>query len=171
MAVLLAGLVFLGFNADRAASLDRLLALETGADMRVRAFPTVWSMVAEFFPAGSGLGSFDAVFRGREPLALLKPTYFNHAHNDWLELALETGVPGLALLGVAVAWWAVASWRAWRGGAPLARLGSAAVAMIMTASIVDYPARTPMIMAILVVAGCWLATLSSQRPGKPAGLS
>lgn len=169
MAILLAGLVFLGFNADRAASLDRLLALETGADMRVRAFPTVWSMTAEFFPAGSGLGSFDAVFRGREPLALLKPTYFNHAHNDWIELVLETGAIGLLLLGAGVAWWASASWRAWRDRAPLARLGSAIVALTMAASIVDYPARTPMIMAVLVVAACWLAAPSATRAGSANG--
>jgi O-antigen ligase len=169
VAIVLAGLVFLGFNADRAASLDRLLALETGADMRVRAFPTVWSMTAEFFPAGSGLGSFDAVFRGREPLALLKPTYFNHAHNDWLELVLETGAVGLLLLGAAVAWWASASWRAWRDRAPVARLGSGVVALIMAASIVDYPARTPMIMAVLVVAACWLAAPSAARAGGANG--
>lgn len=148
--------------AGRAVSIDRILAVDPEQDMRGRGLPTVLAMVREYFPLGSGLGGFDTMFRMHEPLALLKPTYFNHAHNDWLEIVLDAGLPGLLLLGAGIAWWAWASVRAWRAGAgthhALPKLGSAMLLLILIASAFDYPARTPMIMVIMVIAGIWLAS-------------
>lgn len=160
LAVLVLGMVALvwaGLASNRFRSIDRLLALETGADMRARALPIVLELVGRYFPTGAGLGAFDAVFRMAEPVSLLKPTYFNHAHDDWLEVVLETGLPGLLVLTGAVVWWGITSWRAWRAdGSRLARQGSAVILLVLLASIVDYPARTPMIMALLTAAACWL---------------
>lgn len=151
--------VFVAFVSNRATSISRLLASEEAQDMRGRALPTVIEMIQTYFPAGSGLGAFDPVFRIHEPQNLLKLTYFNHAHNDFLEVALDTGLPGLALMLAAIVWWGVATFRAWRGigAAMLPRLGSVILALIMVASVVDYPARTPMIMAVLIVAAWWLS--------------
>jgi O-antigen ligase len=125
--------------------------------MRGRALPTVLAMIAEYFPAGAGLGGFDPLFRMHEPFALLKTTYFNHAHNDWLEVVLDAGLPGLLVSVAALAWWLVGTIRAWRGGAVVARLGSAMLLLIMLASVIDYPARTPMMMATVVIAAVWLS--------------
>lgn len=163
----LGALVALSVAAGRAASVDRALTVELGQDMRNRSLPTVLAMIGAYLPFGAGLGGFDAVFRLHEPFGLLKPTYFNHAHNDFVEVVLDAGLPGAALLIAGVSWWLWASVRAWRGGgAPefmLARLGSAILLLVMLASIVDYPARTPMIMAVVVVAALWLGRISATR--------
>lgn len=165
--LLLATLVALSVAADRAVSIDRALALDPGQDMRNRGLPTVLAMVREYLPAGAGLGGFDGVFRLHEPLDLLKPTYFNHAHNDFIEIVLDAGVLGLALVLAALGWWLWMSVRAWRAGSGsafiLPKLGSALLLVILLASIVDYPARTPTIMAIVVIAGIWLS-----EAGRPA---
>lgn len=160
-------LVLVSVAADRAISIDRAFGVEPGRDMRSRGLPTVLAMVREYFPVGSGVGGFDPIFRMHEPFELLKLSYFNHAHNDWLEVVLDAGAPGLLLLLVFVIWWGWASVRAWRGSSgverALPRLGSAMILLVMAASAFDYPARTPMIMAVLVVAGLWLGW-GAQRP-------
>ncbi|UIJ44425.1 O-antigen ligase family protein [Sphingomonas cannabina] len=152
--------VLLSVAAGRAVSINRVFVADTGTDMRVRALPTVLAMVQEYFPFGAGLGTFDPVFRMHEPLGLLKPTYLNHVHNDWLEIVLDTGLAGLLLLLAAVGWWLWASVQAWwlrpDRHHPLPRLGSAMLLLIFVASIFDYPLRTPMMMAMAVIAGIWL---------------
>jgi O-antigen ligase len=148
--------VLVSFTVGRAASIDRLVVDDTGADMRSRGLPVVLAMIRAYFPFGSGLGSFDPIFRLHEPFSLLKPTYFNHAHDDFLEIVLTAGLPGLLLLTTAIAWWAWRSVAAWRGEAVLPRLGSATLLLILLASVVDYPARTPIIMAMATIAAIWL---------------
>lgn len=153
--------VLLSVAADRAVSIDRAMAMDAGQDMRRRGLPTVIEMIRIYFPVGSGLGGFDPLFRMHEPFALLKPTYFNHAHNDFLEILLDTGAAGLVLMAVGIGWWGWASFRVWRGkegrGLLTARLGSAMILLVLLASIFDYPARTPTIMALLVLAATWLS--------------
>lgn len=161
------GFVALAVLAGRAESINRVLALDTADDMRSRALPTVWAMIGTYFPFGSGLGGFDPLFRVHEPFALLKPTYFNHAHNDFLEIVLDAGVPGLLLLLAGIAWWGWASVSAWRSRATLSQLGSALILLVLIASAFDYPARTPTIMAMLSLAAVWLA---SGNTGTPDGL-
>jgi O-antigen ligase len=152
--------VLVSVAADRAVSIDRALAVDLGQDMRSRGLPTVLEMIRAYFPMGSGLGGFDTVFRIHEPFALLKPTYFNHAHNDFLEIVLDAGLPGALLLATALGWWIWASLRVWRGkreGWVAARTGSAILLLVLIASAFDYPARTPLIMALIVVAAVWLS--------------
>nr|WP_294811017.1 O-antigen ligase family protein [uncultured Sphingomonas sp.] len=153
--------VLVSVVAGRAVSIDRMVAMDQGQDMRMRGLPTVLAMIREYFPAGTGLGTFDPIFRLHEPTALLKPTYFNHAHNDFLEVVLTAGLPGLLLLVAALGWWAWASFRAWRtwgeGAEVLPKLGSTALLLVLFASVFDYPARTPTIMALVVIAAVWLA--------------
>lgn len=159
-------LVALSVAADRAISINRMLSVEMGQDMRQRGLPTVIAMVQTYFPMGAGLGSFDPMFRMHEPLALLKPTYFNHVHNDFIEILLDAGAPGLALLVAAIGWWFVASVRAWRAADMMPRVGSATVLLVLVASLFDYPARTPLIMVLIVVGGLWL-TSKSPPPALP----
>lgn len=149
--------VLLSIAAGRAVSIDRMLAINPEQDIRSRALPTILAMVGTYFPVGSGLGGFDTLFRIHEPFNLLKPTHFNHAHNDWLEIALDAGLPGILLLVGSMGWWAWASVRAWRaGGRDLAGPASAMLLLVFVASGFDYPARTPIIMVVMVIMAVWL---------------
>jgi len=163
--VVVATFLLFSVAADRAVSVDRLLATEVGQDMRSRGLPIVLKAIATYFPMGFGLGGFDPVFRLHEPFALLKPTYFNHAHNDFLEVMLDAGVAGSALLAVGLFWWFWASVQAWRYGDRLARLGSAILLLVIVASLSDYPARTPLIMAISTIAAVWLSNRQKRGDG------
>lgn len=159
--------VFIGITADRAVSINRLFDNDVGQDMRRRSLPVVWSMIVTYFPMGTGAGSFDPIFRLHEPFRLLKPTYFNHAHNDFLEVILDTGIFGLGLMLAALLWWVRAGWHTWRRGngseVILPKLGWAMLLLVIIASMFDYPARTPMMMAMIAVAGVWLSTSADSR--------
>lgn len=154
---LVAASVFLG----RATSVDRLATV--GGDMRSIGLPTVVEIIRAYFPFGVGVGGFDSAFRIFEPDDILQIFYFNHVHSDWLELALETGIVGIILMAFALVWWARASRKVWKrskSGSPsqiYARLGSAIILLVLLASVVDYPARTPLIMTFVAIAACWLA--------------
>lgn len=164
---LLASLVLVSVAADRAVSIQRGLSIDVEQDMRSRAFPTVWAMTRAAFPAGNGLGSFDPMFRIHESFTLLKPTYFNQAHNDLLGVVLDAGLPGLLLLVAGLGWWAWASVMAWRGSADrqsmLPQLGSSILLLVIVASAFDYPARTPLMMAMMVFAFVWLSGATSRN--------
>ncbi|WP_375291182.1 O-antigen ligase family protein [Qipengyuania sp.] len=153
------GAVVLSLFLGRAVAIDRALDLAVAEDLRSKAFPTIIDMLGHYFPAGTGFGTFDPVYRIGEPDALLQPLYFNHAHNDWLEVVLNGGLAGAVLLGGVLVWVVIATIKAWRRsgqGTGLARTGAIGLLLVMLASIPDYPARTPMIMAIIVIAGVWL---------------
>lgn len=157
--MLIAILVIVSFFADRAFSIERVHSLNAAEDLRLRAWPTVVQIAWSYFPIGAGLGSFDPIFRVDEPIELLNITFFNHAHNDFLQVLIEGGMFG-AFLGVAsIVWWSIMSVRAWQKGQTewLPRVGSSMLLLIFVASISDYPARTPVIIIIAVVAAVWLA--------------
>ncbi len=105
-------------------------------------------------PLGSGVGSFSRVYSLFEDRSQLDPTtYVNHAHNDYLEIALETGVPGLIVLLLFLVWWGRAAWRAWRvpDVSPYAQAASIASAAILVHSLVDFPLRTAAISAVFAM--------------------
>ena len=118
-----------------------------------------WPIVAEaasaYLPVGSGLGSFDPVYRSVEPLERLDSTFFNQAHNEYLEIWLETGWLGIGLLAAFLIWWARRSWTSWRRPpsteADLQRAASIAMLIIMLHSIVDYPMRTETIAVLFAL--------------------
>lgn len=163
VAIAAIAIIAISFYSGRAYSIDRMVSADIDGDMRNLGLPAVIEIAKAYFPFGVGVGGFDAAFRIVEPTEILQIYYFNHAHNDWLELVLESGVFGMAVAGAAIMWWGAASFKVWRRSRPICqatvngRFGSATLFLIMLASIVDYPARTPLIMAIAVIAACLLA--------------
>jgi O-antigen ligase len=124
-----------------------------------------------FMPLGSGVGTFRRVYALYEDHDRLDPTtYVNHAHNDYLELALETGVPGLVVLALFLWWWARMAWRAWRSreADPFARAASVASAAILLHSLVDFPLRTAAVSACFAMC---LVLLVRQKPAPAASKS
>jgi hypothetical protein len=154
----LLSVIGLSIVLGRAASVNRAFSLDVGDDLRARALPTVLRMVREYFPVGSGFGTFDPAYRIHEAEKLLDYSYFNHAHTDLIEVVLEGGVLSASLLAAGIFWWGFQSfgvWRAARRSSSLARAGSIILLLIVIASSTDYPARTPMIMALGVIAAVW----------------
>lgn len=70
-----------------------------------------------FDPAGSGLGSYREVYRLFESPSEVNSTFVNHAHNDYLELAVELGLPGVLLMILFLAWWGATAWQVGRSQA------------------------------------------------------
>ncbi len=64
-----------------------------------------------YLPVGSGLGSFDPVYRSVEPLERLDATFFNQAHNDYLEIWLETGWIGAGLTVFGILFESLGDWQ------------------------------------------------------------
>lgn len=110
-------------------------------------------LAAEFAPVGSGLGTYPRLYQQKEDPAKVDRWYVNHAHNDYLELAVETGVPGVLLVAAFLLWWAVAAGRMLRSPAAdqFALAGAIASAAILMHSVVDYPLRTSAISAVFAM--------------------
>lgn len=164
LAVLLAAVAL-----SRAEALQRLFANEgVAGELRVWGLPIFLQMAQDFFPFGSGLGTLDPLFRIYEPHHALQPAYVNHAHNDLIELLINGGVPALLLLVGLLLWWGRRSFAAFRPSpafslrTSLARLGSVIILMLLLASLVDYPLRTPLLSAFFAIAAGWLC---QARPG------
>jgi O-antigen ligase len=142
-------------------------------DNRLDFWPHVTGAGAHFWPVGSGIGTFLAAYEMYEPLEALRQLYVNHAHNDFLEIFLEAGAPGL-VLALAGTWeLGVMGWRAWRApphqamAATPARLASVVVALPIAHSLVDYPLRTVSISVLFALAA---AILASQDGAPGTGL-
>lgn len=163
------GLVFAAVVADRTVSIERLVSIDASQDMRGRALPKSIELTLVVFPYGAGIGAFESTFRSAEPFELLKPTYFNHAHNDLVEIVFDMGLSGLILAVAAIGWWAIRSVRqiSHRSSKAddIANLGSAILLLVLLASIFDYPARTPLVMAVMAIAVLWLDGSSQPRRG------
>lgn len=71
-------------------------------DGRYALLPDVVYTLQQYWPWGSGLGTFVPVFAPNENLDIAGAGYVNHAHNDFLEWLIETGLPGAIWLLVAV---------------------------------------------------------------------
>ena len=121
--------------------------------------------IGDHFPLGAGLGSFVRLYPRYEDPAAVGPEYVVHAHDDYLELALETGLPGM-LLTAAFLWWfvrrTVAVWRAPVAN-PIARAATIAVAALLAHSLVDYPLRTSAMAAVFALGVALLADPRSRR--------
>lgn len=129
---------------------------------RFENWPFVLQAANTYLPTGSGIGSFDAVFRSVEPLALLDATFFNQAHNEYLETWLEAGWLGAIVLIAFMVWFSRRSWTAWRTGPStqrdLQRAASIAIAVVLIHSIVDYPLRTETLATIFALMCALLET-------------
>lgn len=173
--ILLGAFVLIIFVSGRADAINRVLQLGAENDLRWRVTGDLIALVQHYFPAGTGFGSFDPIFRQQERFELLQLTYLNHAHNDFIEVLLDGGLPASLLMAAAFIWWMIATWTVWRRGPTQevlqGRLGSAIILLIALASAVDYPARTPLMMATLVLASlllCWGASMSGTAPRQTA---
>jgi O-antigen ligase len=126
-------------------------------------------------PFGSGFGTFVPVYEKFAPRTLLRTSYVNHAHDDWLELWLTGGAPAIVLAVGFLAWFAASTFRLWSSSPPeglvldlaLAQAASIAIALMLLHSVVDFPLRIPAVSVLFAMA---CAFLIPRRRMKKAGM-
>jgi O-antigen ligase len=138
---------------------------------RTEIYQRTSAAIADSFPVGTGLGSFQAIYRQYEDPAEVNRFFVNHAHSDPLEWLLETGLAGGLLLLAFLFWWFARSWRLWRGESPdlMARAATIASAAVLAHSLVDYPLRDPAIQALFALCLAFMAEPRSHHQAKSGG--
>ena len=124
---------------------------------------TSMQAVQQFGVAGSGIGSFRKVYQMFEDPERVNLTFVNHAHNDYAELAVESGLPGLVILLLFLWWWLMAVRSMARSPAAdhFAMAGAIGSAAVLVHSLVDFPLRTAGISAAF--AACLGLIILSRR--------
>lgn len=121
-------------------------------DTRWKILPATLEVLKKYAPFGSGLGTFERAYQVNEAPSDLIINTVNHAHNDWVELVLESGAPAgilLAMWILALIFWSVRSFKS--GFSLERRLEKAAVIalwLVTLHSLWDYPLRTIAISSI-----------------------
>lgn len=157
------GLVWL--LASGLASNDLMAKSGTAGISRGEFIANGLKLLRQFAPFGTGLGTFADIYPWYEDSNLVGITYVNHAHNDLLELLIETGLFGLVVLSLFLRWFAGKAWALWnasRAEQPVALASTLAISAVMAHSLVDYPLRTAA-MSSLIALCCILVT----RPAEP----
>jgi O-antigen ligase len=120
-----------------------------GTEDRARNLPVFARMIADLFPYGSGVGSFDGVFKAYEPAESLTFSYLNHAHNDYAQLLIEAGIAAVFGLALFALFWTRAALRLARADAEtpatdhaLNLFALAGTAAFLVHSMGDYPLRS-----------------------------
>ncbi|MGB5600186.1 MAG: O-antigen ligase family protein [Thiothrix litoralis] len=89
--------------------LNRFMQANPADDLRWYLFDTSLRGIQQFFPFGSGPGTFADIYRALQPLGQTGG-FVNNAHNDYLELLFDTGlVGGVIIVGMLLlylyGWW------------------------------------------------------------------
>jgi hypothetical protein len=157
-------------------------------DGRVTFARNTLNAAIDFMPFGAGVGTFVPVYAMfEEPSDMVGNFYINHAHNDFLEVWLETGFFGMALFAAFAIVLGIRTVELWRTPPDkaneldrlLMRAATLALPLLIAHSVVEYPLRTGAIMAIFAFACALLieplavaekammATAESRRVGVP----
>lgn len=160
---------FLTYFFSRAEAIERLFAGTSTGESRTEFWKVSIELFWKYFPMGSGSGSFVEVYQIVEPTRLLDATYLNRAHNDWVEIVVTFGLPGvigLMLASAAFLWRTVKLWRNADSShryVAFGRLASVCMAIIAVASVSDYPLRTPTMMGVFAIFALWFTEGGRER--------
>lgn len=155
--VVLLGVLLL-YAAAEGTAFERFSERSNIEDLRVKILPQLIEMVRSTLPFGFGFGTFPEAFEIYERTEQMAPRYVNHAHNDWLEIVIEGGIPAIIIAASFAVWILlrtfslreklvrpVSDWDYLRLAALLGIL------VLVAASLLDYPLRTPALAAVMAV--------------------
>ena len=131
----------------------RIVETDPLTEYRGQISDVTWRTAADYFPWGSGFGTFRPIYAMHETPATMVSAFINHAHNDWLELWLEGGLPAALLMAAFLALFVVQAARLWNpkgdyAGAVLQRAASVAALVLLLHSLVEFPLRMPALASI-----------------------
>lgn len=134
----------------RGASNDLSVSLATRSAMAKNSL----TLLREHGALGTGAGSFASIYATVEDPAAVDQVFVNHAHNDYLEWAVEGGVPGLILLLAFLIWWGrrAKAMLQDRRADGFAQAGMIAALILLLHSAVDFPLRTAALASLFAAA-------------------
>lgn len=145
-----AGAVLVTAPGRIAATLERFEAKD---DARRFIWDDATFSAQRYWPLGAGTGTFDELYQIDESLENLTGRRAGRVHNDYIELTIEAGAPGLVL---AALWLVLIGWLSWRVRTSSQRwaawAGSSFLLAIALQSITDYPLRNQTILAVAAFA-------------------
>lgn len=165
---------FLTYFFARAEAVDRIFRPTDAEFGRGDYWLVSGEIFWKYFPWGSGSGSFVEAYQIAEPTHLLSNNYLNHAHNDWLEIAVTFGLPGILLLMLAAVAFLYRFFVLWfrsnatRRAVIFGRMAGIGVLILALASVSDYPLRTPIMMGVFTLLVLWFNEAGSERSGSRA---
>ncbi len=136
-------------------------------DFRTELWEDTRFAIEQTWPLGVGLGGFQPAMMAAERLEVVDQTRPVRAHNDYLELALEGGLPAIVLLCLIAAllgWRALRLWQRNPRERPTIVLSFTILFIVGAHSLVDYPLRS-MALACLTGAGAGLLMAAPRLEG------
>ncbi|MGB3808135.1 MAG: O-antigen ligase family protein [Erythrobacter sp.] len=161
------GVTFASSSGRIGETLDRFET--TRSDARAYIWDDATYSVERYWPVGAGMGTFDDVFQIDESLENLSDRRAGRAHNDYLEIAIEAGGPGIILVALwllAIVWLAVRARRS--KGRWIAWSGATILLTIALQSITDYPLRNLSMLALAGFALLLLIRFGERGPHRTA---
>jgi O-antigen ligase len=161
--LLIFSVISLTMFMSKAESINRIISSSEIEEGRLQIWPYILNMSWKYFPFGSGAGTFVEIYQIDEPINLLSPAYLNHAHNDWLELLLTTGIFGIAIVLIAMLVYFLSAWQLFQikslqaQKTDFAKLGLIIILFLSLGSLVDYPLRSPSLACVFVIACLWVS--------------
>lgn len=143
------------------------------ATTRGEIWTTATQAIYDNFPVGTGLGTFQNVYHLYERPDQVSREYVNHAHNEYLELAIELGAGGILLMALFLGWWIITTVRIWKSisSSQFTKAATVVTGAILAHSLVDFPLRTGAISAIfgacVGLMGHCLTQVAVPEPGEP----
>jgi O-antigen ligase/polysaccharide polymerase Wzy-like membrane protein len=173
--ILVVSMAVISIFLSRSLAFDRLLEISNVGELRTKILPILTQMLVDYFPWGTGFGSFEHVYKIYEPVELLSPRYLNQAHNDWLQFPIEGGIVAIAIALACISWFVVEmlkiaqNWRVSRNNKYTALMAASVILIFLAGSITDYPLRTPSLIAVFAIIACFFgdSVKSIQRRQAP----
>lgn len=148
----------------RFEALAKLQANDPSVVGRQLARQSAVEMLSDHWQRGVGAGGFRYLFpeyiKGKPLIYEGGRVFWEHAHNDWLEIPIELGLTGVLLL-VAGAGWVILAW--WRMGGwrhPVGLMIALGAGQVMANAVMDFPFQNPAILvtwwALLIICLRWL---------------
>lgn len=155
------GLAGMAVLALQSRSLERVMSrFDFAGEYR----PDIWRdtvfAIGQYWPMGSGLGTYTRVMSPAERLEAIGPTLPNRAHNEYLELLVEAGAPGAIVWSAVILLVGAATWRTIRRQ-PLPHLpqpvfAAGTLTIVSLHSLVDYPLRSMALAGLVGVAAAFV---------------
>jgi len=174
--LMMTGAALLSFAPLTLYRISERLGSDPSVDARIPFARNTFAAAMTYMPFGSGLGSFVPVYQIFEKWSDIGLTYANHAHNDFLEVWLETGIFGIALIVIFVIWLVRRTVRLWLEKKPrsghadlfLQRAAAVTLILLLAHSLFDYPLRTTAMMSVAAMAAGLLFDAPDRENRRPS---